>query len=193
MGREAVKTADDEYRARSHRAEATVLMRSSSRSCIGLDSELMKGRKPLQPFSVAIGPARLRSALGMNVTASLLGLAGVGDVPWLYFLLVPTFLVENHHSTVMTCVQGGGLAALLYITARFLFGQKTEWRARRLLILFAYPGFVSRQMVSAWFTISGDEAAQPDHFSGRQMARLFASVAQWRAAAEFLRSSSTAT
>ena len=66
----------------------------------------------------------------------------MGDIPWVYFLFVPTFLAENHHSPVMVGVQGGGLVILACIAARLLSSRKTEWHPRRLLILAAYPVFV---------------------------------------------------
>ena len=78
----------------------------------------------------------------MNIIISLLGLAGMGDMPWVYFFLVPSFLTENHHSSVMVGVQGGGLVVLALIAARVLWSRKTEWHPRRLLILAGYPVFV---------------------------------------------------
>jgi len=76
----------------------------------------------------------------MNLTTSLFGLAGLGDLPWAYWLLVPMYVVGPF--SVMTAVQGGGLLLLSCITFWPMFRRQVNWRPRRLLVFCAYPVFV---------------------------------------------------
>jgi hypothetical protein len=78
----------------------------------------------------------------MLTTIPVFALAGIGDIPLLYWFFVPTFVVENHSAPVMVVIQAGGLAILGWLAARLLLKQKLHWRSRRLLILTGYPLFV---------------------------------------------------